>query len=188
MRSAAVRNRDQLLELISAGANIDYLLFWGHRSGPKGAITQTCLSQWFAAPFVDAGKTFHTAEHFMMAKKAELFGQPELADQILASADPGKAKALGRQVANFDESVWERARWQVVVDANLLKFGQNPRLGAFLQRTGSAVLVEASPLDAIWGIGLDAQSPDARSPEHWRGLNLLGFALMEVREALATRG
>jgi len=184
MKETAIRDRDQLLKVLASGACLDFLYFWGHRPNPNGAITQTCLSQWFAASFVAEGKTFHTAEHFMMAKKVHLFGQPLLADQILTASDPGKAKSLGRKVTNFNEDVWKRERWGIVVEANLLKFGQNRRLGSFLKGTGSSVLVEASPLDSIWGIGLDAKSPEARNPAQWQGLNLLGFALMEVREQL----
>ena len=184
MNQASVRSRAQLSELINSRALVDLLFFWGHRPSSNGVVNKSCLSQWFAASFILDGKNFLMAEHFMMMKKAELFGQPDLAEQILASSDPGKAKALGRKVANFNEEVWERERWCIVVEANLLKFGQNRRLGSFLKSTGSSVLVEASPLDAIWGIGLDAKSPDAQNPEHWRGLNLLGFALMEVRDAL----
>jgi ribA/ribD-fused uncharacterized protein len=184
MNQASIRSRAQLSALIESGGLVDFLFFWGHRPSANGAVSKSCLSQWFAASFMLNGKTFMTAEHFMMAKKAELFGQPDLAEQILAASDPGKAKALGRKVANFHEEVWERERWRIVVEANLLKFGQNRRLGSFLKGTGSSVLVEASPLDAIWGIGLDANSPDAQNPQHWRGLNLLGFALMEVRDVL----
>ncbi len=184
MNQAAVRTQAQLVELTQSGAAVDFLFFWGHRPSSNGVITKSCLSQWFDAAFILDGKTFFTAEHFMMMKKAEVFGQPALAKEILATKDPRTAKALGRKVANFNEEVWQRERWRIVVEANLLKFGQNKRLGSFLKGTGSSVLVEASPLDEIWGIGLDEKSPDAKQPERWRGLNLLGFALMEVRDVL----
>lgn len=188
MKDLAIRDRDRLVEVLASGARLEFLLFWGHRPSPSGVVTQSCLSQWFAAPFVAEGKTFHTAEHFMMARKAQLFGQPDLADQILDAADPGKAKSLGRKVQDFNEEVWMQERWRIVVEGNLLKFGQNRRLASFLKGTGSSVLVEASPLDSIWGIGLDANSPNARNPAQWQGLNLLGFALMEVRDQLFRAG
>lgn len=176
---------DELIAEIKQGAAHEYLLFWGHRSRTGGAVTKSCFSQWFDAPFEFQGKRYLTAEHFMMARKAELFGDLETRDQILAAGDPGKAKALGRQVRNFEERTWVRNRWDVVVEANLLKFGQHDPLRRYLLGTGRKVLVEASPLDAIWGIGLGAEAPEAHDPRQWRGLNLLGFALMEVRDRLA---
>lgn len=84
----------------------------------------------------------------------------------------------------FDEHRWAEQRFELVVTGNLAKFGQHPDLRAFLLGTGSRVLAEASPRDRIWGTGLAASDERATSPEHWPGLNLLGFALMEVRHRL----
>ena len=180
-----IRSREHLVQAIEAGQRFKYLFFWGHQPAPGGRITQAGLSQWFAAPFEAGGRLYPTAEHYMMAKKAELFGEHELAAQILAAASPGQAKALGRTVSGFDERVWQQQRREIVVRGNLHKFSQHPALRSYLLDSGSRVLVEASPLDTIWGIGLEAASPAASNPDEWRGLNLLGFALMEVREALA---
>jgi len=116
--------------------------------------------------------------------KARLFGDEETAGQILAAAHPGKAKALGRQVYRFDEQRWAAERFDLVVTGNLAKFGQHQDLREFLLGTGKRVLVEASPLDRVWGTGLAADDQHATSPAHWPGLNLLGFALMEVRHQL----
>ncbi len=185
MNSSLIRSREQLVSAAASGHRFEFLFFWGHRPSTDGTITKSCLSQWFAAPFQAEGKLFPTSEHYMMAKKAELFGEPALALQILEAKDPGKAKALGRAVKHFDEQTWQAHRWGIVVEANKHKFGQHPRLQHYLLGTGSRVLVEASPVDAIWGIGLDAMSPAAANPSQWNGLNLLGFALMEVRSALA---
>lgn len=176
----------QLIGDLEQGKKHEYLLFWGHRSPSSGVVTKSCFSQWFDAPFESGGQRYRTAEHFMMAHKAALFGDLQIRDEVLAADDPGKAKALGRQVKNFSEDVWVRHRWDIVVQANLLKFGQNDGLLRFLLGTGRKVLVEASPLDRIWGIGLSAQAPEATDPRKWNGLNLLGFALMEVRERLAS--
>lgn len=187
MNESPIRSREQLARAVASGERFNFLFFWGHRPSPDGTITQSCLSQWFAAPFEAEGKIFPTAEHYMMAQKAELFGQPELAQQILASRDPGKAKAFGRKVKHFDEQTWRAHRWDIVVAANSHKFGQHPHLQHYLFGTGSSVLVEASPVDTIWGIGLDGRSPDAAKPDAWKGLNLLGFALMEARAALLGR-
>lgn len=120
----------------------------------------------------------------MMAAKARLCGDAETAGKILAAPHPGAAKALGRQVRGFDEQRWVQHRFEVVVAGNLAKFGQHRQLGDFLAGTGSRVLVEASPRDRVWGIGLAADDERARSPERWQGLNLLGFSLMEVRRQL----
>ncbi len=176
---------NRLIAELAQGTAHEFLLFWGDRSPANGAVTKSCFSQWFEAPFEDGGVRYRTAEHFMMARKAERFGDLETRDKVLASVDPGKAKALGRQVRNFAEDVWVRERFDIVVQANLLKFGQQESLRRFLVNTGRKVLVEASPVDTIWGIGLAADAPEASDPRQWKGLNLLGFALMEVRDRLA---
>ena len=120
----------------------------------------------------------------MMAGKARLFRDDEMLAEILASASPAEAKQVGRKIRNFDEAAWKAARFDIVVAGNLGKFGQNPALERFLLDTGERVLVEASPHDRIWGIGMDARDPGAMDPRAWRGSNLLGFALMEVRSRL----
>ena len=103
-----------------------------------------------------------------------------------AAPHPGAAKALGRQVRGFDEQRWAEHRFDAVVTGNMAKFGQHRQLRDFLTSTGSRVIVEASPRDRVWGIGLAADDERAQSPERWPGLNLLGFALMEVRHQLHT--
>ena len=105
--------------------------------------------------------------------------------RILAAPSPKAVKAIGREVRGFDRTVWEAARFDAVVQGNVAKFGQHDDLRAFLLATKEQVLVEASPEDRIWGIGLGAEEPDARVPSRWLGANLLGFALMRAREALA---
>jgi hypothetical protein len=109
---------------------------------------------------------------------------PGAAGKILAAPDPGAAKALGRQVRGFDEQRWAEHRFDVVVAGNMAKFSQHRQLRDFLAGSGSRVIVEASPRDSVWGIGLAADDERASSPERWPGLNLLGFALMEVRHQL----
>lgn len=140
----------------------------------------------FAIPraFEHDGVRYETAEHFMMAGKARLFRDDEMLAQILASRTPAEAKALGRSVRDYDDVAWGRARWQIVVEGNVGKFGAHDDLRAFLLGTGERVLVEASPRDRIWGIGMGASNPDAQHPARWRGQNLLGFALMEARARL----
>lgn len=179
-----VRSAEALAELTARGEKVKYLLFWGHRPRPDGRIGASCLSQWWPSPFTVDGVDYASAEHWMMAGKARLFGDAEAAGRAVAAKSPAEAKKVGRLVRGFDEAVWERERYGLVVAGSVHKFGQDPELRAFLRNTGDRVLVEASPLDRIWGIGLAADDPRAADPSAWRGLNLLGFALMEARERL----
>ena len=165
----------------NAGERLKYVFFWGHQGGKSG-VTASCFSQWYGAPFVIDGQRYPTAEHFMMAEKAALFGDQATRAQVLQAPNPGAAKALGRQVRGFDEPTWLENRFSIVTRANKAKFSQNVELGQFLKQTGSRVLVEASPVDKIWGIGLAQDDEKVNNPNQWRGLNLLGFALMRVRD------
>lgn len=118
----------------------------------------------------------------MMAEKAALFDDQENRAQVLRAPTPNAAKALGRKVRGFNDKVWLQHRYDIVVRANQAKFSQNQQLNEYLLQTGSRVIVEASPVDNVWGIGLAQDSADANNPNLWKGLNLLGFALMQVRE------
>ncbi|PXX57446.1 hypothetical protein DFR70_118101 [Nocardia tenerifensis] len=171
-------------DLVSAGDKVDYLLFWGHQPERSGRIGAGCLSQWWPASFVVDGTEFASAEHYMMWGKARLFGDADNAARVLAARTPKEAKALGREVGGFDGAVWDAHRYDVVVRGNIAKFGQNAQLLEYLLGTGDRVLVEASPVDRIWGIGLAADDPRAADPARWLGLNLLGFALMDARAEL----
>ena len=160
-------------------------MFWGHKPEPDSSIGRGCLSQWWPAAFTVDDHTFATAEHYMMWRKAMLFDDTEAAAAILAAPHPHRAKALGRTVRAFDQAVWEAERYGIVVTGSTAKFGQHQDLGAFLSGTGDRVLVEASPLDRVWGIGMAATDPGADDPARWRGLNLLGYALMDARTAIS---
>lgn len=168
---------------------VKYLYFWGHRPQSSGnAATSpdhSCLSQWFAASFEAEGQRYATAEHYMMAQKALLFGDVGSFRKIIQATHPKQAKMLGKNVRHFNEKVWQENRRQIVMNGNLAKFSQNPALGDYLRQTGKRVLVEASPVDKIWGAGLAQDDARIGNPHHWRGLNLLGFALMTVRGQLA---
>lgn len=179
---------DALIREVRAGSRIKYLHFWGHRPRPDGRIGASCLSQWWPSPFVVDGVRYATAEHWMMAGKARLFGDAEAERRVLAAEHPAEAKKVGRLVRDFDGAVWERERFRLVVEGSVHKFAADDDLGMFLLGTRERVLVEASPVDRIWGIGLAADDEAASDPERWRGLNLLGFALMEARERLAGAG
>lgn len=164
-----------------AGDRLKFRFFWGHSGHGVGPWV---LSQWWEAPFVVAGSTYRTAEHWMMAEKARFFGDEASAAAILTARTPGAAKALGRKVAGFDHDEWTRVRSAIVRTGNVEKFRQNAALAEWLRTTGDVVLVEASPTDTIWGIGMAATDPDVERVSAWRGENLLGFALMEVRDRL----
>ena len=173
-----------LIDYINQGNQPKYLCFWGHQPNKDGSIGKSCLSQWYEASFEIDGVKYKTAEHYMMAEKARLFGNDNLLPEILAASHPGEAKKLGRQIKGFNEGTWSEHRLPIVVRGNVSKFSQNKALQEFLLNTGERILVEASPRDRIWGIGLGSNNPDAENPYKWRGLNLLGFALMEVRSIL----
>jgi hypothetical protein len=168
------------------GDRLRYLCFWGHQPRRDGSISAECLSQWWPAPFTVDGITYATAEHWMMAGKARLFGDNSMVERILSTPHPRAVKALGRRISGFDENAWQAHRYPLVVTGSIAKFDQNPDLRAFLLATARRVLVEASPVDRVWGIGLAATDPGAERPSQWLGLNLLGFALMDARDRIAT--
>lgn len=165
-------------------AKLKYVYFWGHMPKQKGIADKAVFSQWYPAPFELDGERYATAEHYMMAEKARLFGADDIRRQILQSGNPGQAKALGRQIIGFKDDVWNAHRFDIVCQANRAKFSQHADLKAFLLQTGERILVEASPVDSIWGIGLAQDDPRIDNPLQWQGLNLLGFALMKVRDQL----
>lgn len=156
-----------------------FVLFWQPPSP---------FSQWTYSEFVVDGVPYTHAEQFMMAEKARLFGDTAILAQILGAQDPRTQKALGRQVHDFSEAPWLAQRSEIVVRGNLAKFSQDPLLREALLDTGDRILVEASPLDRVWGIGLRADDRRALDPSRWRGLNLLGEALVEVRRRLRDQG
>lgn len=177
---------EELIKQVSSRQRIKYLHFWGHTPRRDGTIGASCLSQWWPSPFVVDGVRYATAEHWMMASKARLFGDAEAERKAIEARSPGAAKTAGRLVRGFDDAIWERERFAIVRSGSVHKFGQNAALRDFLLATGDRVLVEASPRDRIWGIGLAVDDERAQDPARWRGLNLLGFALMEAREELRT--
>jgi ribA/ribD-fused uncharacterized protein len=182
------RSVEDVLKLEEAGDPMRFLFFWGHRPARPGEIGKGCLSQWWECAFTENGVAYRSAEHYMMAAKARLFGDDGTAARIVSAGHPKEAKDLGRQVEAFDEAVWAAHRFDLVVRANVAKFGQDRALGAYLLGTRRRILVEASPLDRVWGIGLAAEDERAGRPSEWLGLNLLGFALMEARARLSGSG
>lgn len=179
-----IYNIEWVREQFDRKENLKFIFFWGHMPAGNDVVGKFVFSQWYHSPFEFEGRIYNTAEHWMMARKALLFDDGEIFEAIAHSTKPGEAKELGRKIKNFSESKWNAHKYQIVVEGNLLKFDQNLQLKKFLKGTGERIIVEASPVDPIWGIGLAHDFKGIENPHHWRGENLLGFALMEVRDAL----
>ena len=146
------------------------------------------FSQWYRCTFTASELTFNCAEQYMMYAKALRFDDDDTAAAIMAADHPREHKALGRKVKGFDDTIWKRERLNIVKAGNRAKFTQNPELLRLLLETAGTTLVEASPYDKIWGIGLAATDPRAQDPATWKGQNLLGKILTKLRdELLATR-
>lgn len=169
---------------VSRGERYRYRYFWGHRPRPDGQLSDSVFSQWWPCSFEVDGQTYSSAEQCMMAGKARLFGDAEARAAILTTVEPATCKALGRTVRNFAEAPWKAVRFGLVTRGSVAKFGQDAALRAYLLATGDEILVEASPHDRIWGIGLGREDERARDPRTWQGQNLLGFALVRARAIL----
>lgn len=179
-------NLSWLKEKFDKEHRIDFLFFWGHTNKTGEHTGKFIFSQWYPSPFTVDNVLYKTAEHWMMAQKARLFNDHDVEGQIINAATPNEAKALGRQVKDFHAATWEAACFDIVVEGNKHKFSQNSDFKEYLLTTGDKVIVEASPVDPVWGIGLPQENAKSANPHTWRGLNLLGFALMEVRDILRT--
>lgn len=152
-----------------------YVFFWK---------TGEVFSQWHPSTFVIEGITFKTAEQYMMYMKAKTFGDHEAAVKVLKTTDPREQKKIGRSVRNFDAAKWSEISRDVVYRGNRAKFTQNPAMKKQLMDTGNRELVEASPYDNIWGIGLDESDSRALDKTQWLGTNWLGEVLTKLREEL----
>ncbi|EJT8158355.1 NADAR family protein [Listeria monocytogenes] len=166
------------------GEKLKYIFFWGQQPAEDGKISKSCFSQWWICSFKVDGVEYNCAEQFMMAEKAKLFNDMEMREKILAAKHPKQAKDFGRLIRGFQEDIWLKNRFNIVMRANQAKFSQNEELKKFLMQTKKRILVEASPVDKIWGIGMAADNKNVENPLYWKGLNLLGFALMAVRDEL----
>jgi len=150
-----------------------FTFFW---SGP--------FSQWHPSRFTIDGTIYVTAEQYMMAEKARLFRDEEIRERILAATDPRDQKALGRKVRFFDADRWNEVARDIVYRGSRAKFTTHRDLLTILLETEGTTIVEASPLDTIWGIGLAADSPDASDRTKWQGTNWLGEVLTQLRDNL----
>jgi len=150
-----------------------FYFFWG---GP--------FSQWGEYPIEIDEVVYCTNEQYMMACKAKLFEDQWAYDQIMKEKDPSKQKAIGRKVKNFDKDEWEKIARDVVYKANYAKFTQYSHLYDILIQTADRIIVEASPYDCIWGIGMGSGDKRVCDPDEWKGTNWLGEEIMKVREDL----
>lgn len=151
-----------------------HVFFWG-----------SYLSNFYESPFKDElGQMYYTSEQYFMAQKAIIFNDSKILAQILQKREPLACKKLGKMVHNFNPLVWDQHKYQIMIKACTLKFSQNPDILNDLLNTGSKILVEASPYDTIWGIGLKWDDDRVLDQSNWRGENLLGKALMDVRNNL----
>jgi len=155
--------------LEAAGKLPPLLLFWSHKGIGPGPWM---LSQWYPAPFEIDGIRYATAEHWMMAGKARLFGDDTALEKVLATDDPAEAKEVGRAVRDFDGKKWAAAAADLVLAGSIAKFSSTEELRWYLVGTAPRVLVEASPTDAIWGVGLNAADRNVWKPTCWPGTNL----------------
>lgn len=143
------------------------------------------LSNWYPSDFTVNGINFSSMEQYMMYQKALRFGDTKIADKILATDDVAKIKKLGRKVQGYDDSVWNGVRQIIVYEGLTAKFSQNEDLKAKLLETKDVILAECAVRDKIWGIGLSMTDEKRFDKDKWKGQNLLGYALMLVREHLS---
>ncbi len=139
-------------------------------------------SQWVNTPFVLEGHKFANAEQYMMYKKAQHFDDQDSVEKILAEPNPKKVKALGRKVKDFDAESWAEVAEDHVTVGSVAKFTQNEDCLEQMIKDKNLILVEASPYDRIWGIGLGVHDPKCLDEKQWNGTNKLGTCLMRARE------
>lgn len=142
------------------------------------------LSNWYLSDFSINGISFTSMEQYMMYQKAVCFQDENIEKQILATKDVAKIKELGRCVSGYNDQYWNGVRQIIVYEGLLAKFTQNELLKKQLKDTQNAILAECAVKDCIWGIGLSMNDSNRLKPELWKGQNLLGFALMMVRNKI----
>ena len=162
------------MKLIEDKVTDTHVYFWGDPS----------LSNWGPSEFDYADQHFYNSEQAYMWEKAIHFDDFEIADEILKTSNPKNAKDLGRKVKGYNDKEWASVRYNYMVDVCLAKFEQNQDQRETLLSTGDRVLVEGSPYDKIWGVGLHWTDEEILDDKNWKGLNLLGKALMEVRDKI----
>ena len=141
-------------------------------------------SQWYKSPIIIDGKKFNCLEQWMMYNKASLFNDNYHKDLIMQTNDPRKQKEYGRKVNGFDKEKWDSVAFDIVKKGNYEKFTQISEFKDEILNTGDLIFVEASPYDKIWGIGMRENAPGVDDEKNWNGKNLLGKAIIEVRNII----
>jgi ribA/ribD-fused uncharacterized protein len=173
-----MRNVNDVIDAFEKGDELKFKYFYGG-----------LFSQWASTPFDLCDICYYTAEHYMMAEKARLFHDDLMWKRIVTIEDPRRAKQYGRRVRGFNQSMWDECKFKIVVKGNYEKFKQNKEAQEYLKRYMDHVIVEASPFDSIWGVGLSvSECQEYNDPYYWKGENLLGFAIMEARDRLKLCG
>lgn len=162
------------MKLIEDKVTDTHVYFWGDPT----------LSNWGPAEFEYKGYQFYNSEQAFMWEKADFFGDQEIANLILQTRNPREAKDLGRKVKGYNDGEWSKVRYKKMLEVCLAKFSQNNELKQTLLSTGDKIIVEGSPYDRIWGVGWHWTDPEILYEVNWRGKNLLGKVLMEVRNTL----
>lgn len=153
--------------------NDKYFFFWKHR-----------LSQWHIVDFTVDSYTYNCCEQYMMQRKALLMNDFETAEVIMQEKNPANHQKLGRQIKNFNQEAWDRFKYNIVLDGNRARFSQSQKCRELLLATGDKEICESSPYDLIWGCGLSQDDPLILDKNNWRGQNLLGKVLTQVREEI----
>lgn len=166
--------------------DMNMVYFWKPKLKNYGVLDAACCCQWWLSKFTFEGVEFRSAEHAMMYGKAKMFNDPQAMAAILEERHPHAAKAIGRQVRNFNVNTWDTESYELVRAINEAKFTQDPALKKWLMSLPkNTVFVETSPYDRLWGIGLAENEPvDLTNIKNWQGQNKLGFAITEVFQKL----
>lgn len=178
-------NKKSLEETNKEFKKKEFVFFWEDQPSNASRISKTCLSQWWSCIFCENDIRYSSAEQYMMHQKALLFKDYIIAEKIMSTENPKEIKKYGRKIEDFDEKYWKKNREKIVLQGNLLKFSQNSNLYDYMLSTKEQILVEASPVDRIWGIGMKENDDNICNLNKWKGENLLGFILMEVRDRIS---
>ena len=186
MMTASAPNMDDYT--VDDGVTSTMIGFWGIKRKPEWTRT---FSNFYPCEITLDGNLYSCSEQVYMHEKAVFFHDDDTATKLLEPGlSPGKYKRLGRLVQGYDDDKWAQVRYDAMLTAVGAKYRQNPTLRSILIATGDRTLVECSPFDTVWGIGLGTHDESGNSddrwthPEQWRGENLLGRALMETRVAV----
>lgn len=150
----------------------------------QGEINASCMNMKYIAPF-DVGEDHYvSAEHYYLAEKAKIAGDFKSRELIKKATEPAEFRMLEREIENLNPVTWDEVKYAIALVGNYHKFWNNMALKKYLMTTEQKILAYTDSEDLIWGTGLDIDHEDAEDPSKWPGQNLLGFAIMELRDHL----